>query len=265
MIYAVHFSPTLTTKTITTHIASAIAAAEKNTFCEIDYTSPSLRKEGLTFSPADIVVFGMPVYAGRVPNLIAKDIPRIKGSGAQCIPVVLFGNRAFDDALIELRDLLTDCGMVPVAAGAFVGQHSFSDTLGAGRPDKNDLALAEKLASLAIDRIRSGISSVNVPGNPRPYGGYYQPRLADGTPIDIRRVKPRTHENCDSCGLCIKLCPMGAISAEDPKSITGFCIKCGACIRQCPRQAKYIDDEGYLAHKRDLEINQATPKESKIF
>ena len=51
------------------------------------------------------------------------------------MPVVLFGNRNYDDALIELRDLLQADGFGCIAAGAFVGEHSFSRTLGAGRPD----------------------------------------------------------------------------------------------------------------------------------
>ena len=48
------------------------------------------------------------------------------------VPVVLFGNRNFDDGLIELRNILTEDGFMPVAGGAFVGEHAFSRTLGAG-------------------------------------------------------------------------------------------------------------------------------------
>ena len=265
MIYAVSFSPTLTTKKVVTHIAAHLAKKLFTDFHEIDYTVPSLRKDGITFTSDDLVIFGMPVYAGRVPNLIAKDIPNITGSGAKCVPVVLYGNRAFDDALIELRDLLINCGMKPLAAGAFVGQHSFSETLGAGRPNSKDLALCKELAELVYSRLSDPPDMVDVPGTPFPYGGYYQPRLSDGTPIDIRKVKPKTNERCVSCGQCTALCPMGAISKTTPSLVEGICIKCGACIKRCPVGAKYIDDEGYLAHKRDLEINQATPKESKIF
>jgi len=266
MIYAVSFSPTQTTRTVVTHIAKTIASRQNLPFTEIDYTRPDIRKKGLSFQPDDTVVFGMPVYAGRIPNLIAKDLSAIIGNGSLCIPVVLFGNRAFDDALIELRDRLMQCGMHPVAAGAFVGQHSFSDTLGAGRPNAYDLALAEDLGSLFLDRIKNiSVNAVDVPGNPAPYGGYYQPRKTDGTPIDIRKVKPETNENCCRCGLCADLCPMGSISKSDPHIIEGICIKCGACIKRCPHHAKYISDAGYLAHKADLEISQAEAKPSKIF
>lgn len=265
MIFAVSFSPTLTTKKIVTRIAASLAKKTDSEFREMNYTSPALRKEGLSFSAEDLVVFGMPVYAGRVPNLIAKDLLRISGGGAKCIPVVLYGNRAFDDALMELRDLLIKSGMKPIAAGAFVGEHSFSHTLGAGRPDDSDLALCDELAERALLRCSDPPETLDVPGTPFPYSGYYQPRRSDGTPIDIRKVKPKTNRNCTACGLCAEICPMGAISAADPSLIEGICIKCGACMKRCPNGAKYIDDPGYLAHKQDLELRQADPKISRIF
>lgn len=263
MIYAVYFSPTGTTKKVVTHIARYIAKIRQCAVCKIDYTSPSVRKNGLTFSAKDLVIFGMPTYAGRVPNLIAKDFSQISGNGAKCVPIVLYGNRSFDDALIELRDLLQKSGLIPISAGAFVGEHAFSKTLAAGRPDAQDLQLAETLAKLTLRRLSENALLPEIPGNPFPYNGYYQPRRADGTPIDIRKVKPLTNENCNACGLCLSICPMGAIS--QPRVVSGICIKCGACIKRCPQHAKYLDDEGYLTHKADLERTQSTPKKSVIF
>ena len=264
MIYSVYFSPTLTTKKLTNHIAAALSRRMDAECREIDYTDAGVRRSGLCFAEEDIVVFGMPTYAGRVPNLIMKQMTNICGNGAKCIPVVTFGNRAFDDALIELRDILKNSGLKPIAAGAFSCEHSFSYSLGAGRPNDEDLALAEQLAELAYSR-RDYAEEIEVDGEPYPYRGYYQPRLSDGTPIDIRKVKPKTNENCISCGYCVKICPMQAIAQSDPREITGICIKCGACMKRCPMQAKYIDDAGYLAHKRDLELNQAAAKKSVIF
>ena len=78
---------------------------------------------------------------------------KIKGGGALAVPIVLFGNRNFDDALAELRDILAGDGFYPLAAGAFVGEHSFSRVLGAGRPDAADFAKADELAALIAERI----------------------------------------------------------------------------------------------------------------
>ncbi len=83
------------------------------------------------------MIFGTPVYAGRVPNLLLPYIrDKVKGNGALAVPVSLFGNRNFDDGLIELRNVLEADGFHTVAGGAFVGEHSFSRTLGAGRPGR---------------------------------------------------------------------------------------------------------------------------------
>ena len=95
--------------------------------------------------------------------------------------------------------------------------------------------------------------ALTLPGTPRPYRGYYMPRDRAGTPVDIRRVKPRVSPACTGCGLCAAVCPMGSIDAHDIHTYTGICIKCGACVKKCPHRARYYDDEGYLYHKQELE------------
>lgn len=52
----------------------------------------------------------------------------VRAVTAIAIPIVLFGNRNYDDALIELRNLLEEDGFNTIAAGAFVGEHAFSYT-----------------------------------------------------------------------------------------------------------------------------------------
>lgn len=44
----------------------------------------------------------------------------------------------------------------------------------------------------------------------------------------------------------------------------GF-IKCGACIKKCSTHAKYYDDEDYLRHKHELEVDYANRREPVIF
>lgn len=256
-VWAVYFSATGTTKKVVEEIADVIAeklGAERGTY---DFTRSAAREIPLEFHEDDLVVFGTPVYAGRVPNVLLKYLDTIRGNGAAAIPVVLFGNRDYDDALIELRDILEKGGLHTIAAGAFVGEHSFSYTLAKGRPDEDDMLkvrdFATQIAVKLSDSAASFKTPIEVKGTPEPYRGYYQPRDRKGIPVDIRKVKPLTSEACDNCMICVEVCPMDSISHDDVKEFTGICIKCGACIKKCPLQAKYYEDAGYLYHQHELE------------
>jgi ferredoxin len=257
-VWAVYFSATGTTKKITESIAEVIAEKLEAEYTVYDFTLPAPRTEPLTFGSDDLVVFGTPVYAGRVPNVLLKYLETIRGNGALGIPVVLYGNRDYDDALIELRDILEKGGLHTIAAAAFIGEHSFSYILAKDRPDEDDLDEAREFAVKAAEKVMTAVNAkipepVPVKGVPEPYRGYYQPRDRAGNPVDIRKVKPLTRENCNSCMICADVCPMGSISRDDVREFTGICIKCGACVKKCPMQAKYYEDEGFLYHQRELE------------
>ena len=257
-VWAVYFSATDTTKKTVLTIADEAArllGAEREDY---DFTLPRMRENGFAAGKDDLVIFGTPVYAGRVPNVLLKYLATIQGNGALAVPVVLFGNRNFDDGLIELRDILENTGFHTVAAAAFVGEHSFSKTLAAGRPDADDMKEALAFAGKVTEKVKGlpegeAPAPVEVEGVPHPYRGYYQPRDRKGVSIDIRKVKSLVSDACDDCKICADVCPMGSISHENVREYTGICIKCWACIKKCPKQARYYEDEGYLYHQHELE------------
>ena len=257
-VWAVYFSATDTTKKTVLTIADEAArllGAEREDY---DFTLPRMRENGFAAGKDDLVIFGTPVYAGRVPNVLLKYLATIQGNGALAVPVVLFGNRNFDDGLIELRDILENTGFHTVAAAAFVGEHSFSKTLAAGRPYADDMKEALAFAGKVTEKVKGlpegeAPAPVEVEGVPHPYRGYYQPRDRKGVSIDIRKVKSLVSDACDDCKICADVCPMGSISHENVREYTGICIKCGACIKKCPKQARYYEDEGYLYHQHELE------------
>lgn len=257
-IWAVYFSGTGTTRRTVERIAGGIASRLNLPAESVDFSRPAVRQETLGFGEKDLVVFGTPVYAGRVPNVLLPFLrERIVGGGALAVPVVLFGNRNYDDALIELRNILAADGMHPIAAGAFVGEHSFSRVLGADRPNAEDEALmdefAARVAELAAGLDAAPVKSVAVRGQ-EPLRPYYTPRDRAGNPINILKVKPKTDlSRCGGCGLCADLCPMGSIDPADVSAVRGICIKCCACVKKCPSGAKYFDDPGYLFHQHELE------------
>lgn len=269
-IWAVYFSGTGTTRRTVERIAGGIASRLNLPAESTDFSRPAVRQETLGFGEKDLVVFGTPVYAGRVPNVLLPFLrERIVGGGALAVPVVLFGNRNYDDALIELRNILAADGMHPIAAGAFVGEHSFSRVLGADRPNAEDEALmdefAARVAELAAGLDAAPVKSVAVRGQ-EPLRPYYTPRDRAGNPINILKVKPKTDlSRCGGCGLCADLCPMGSIDPADVSAVRGICIKCCACVKGCPTGAKFFDDAGYLYHQHELEAQYARPAENEVF
>ncbi len=269
-IWAVYFSGTGTTRRTVERIAGGIASRLNLPAESVDFSRPAVRQETLRFGEKDLVVFGTPVYAGRVSNVLLPFLQeRIVGGGALAVPVVLFGNRNYDDALIELRNILAADGMHPIAAGAFVGEHSFSRVLGADRPNAEDEALmdefAARVAELAAGLDAAPVKSVAVRGQ-EPLRPYYTPRDRAGNPINILKVKPKTDlSRCGGCGLCADLCPMGSIDPADVSAVRGICIKCCACVKGCPTGAKFFDDAGYLYHQHELEAQYARPAENEVF
>jgi NAD-dependent dihydropyrimidine dehydrogenase PreA subunit/flavodoxin len=255
-ISTLYFSPTGTTEKIVSGIAQKIAENDGGQIAvdPIDFTLPGAREKTVSFDKDTLVVAGVPVYAGRVPNILLKFLNQISGNGATAVAVVLYGNRHYDDALIEFKDILQSDGFMVVAGGAFIGEHSFSTTLAGNRPDRQDMEVAAAFADKICEKINAPgkTSSVVVKGN-TPYREYYRPKDPNGNPVNILKVTPKTNSDCIGCHLCAEICPMGSIDSDDVSNITGICIKCCACIKKCPVGAKYFDDERYLRHKHELE------------
>ena len=266
-ICTLYFSATGTTKRVIDYIANEVSIILGNgCINNVDFTLPLVRQQELCFNKDDIVIVGVPVYAGRVPNVLLEFLKSIKGNEALAAAVVLYGNRNYDDALIELRDILVSGGFNVIGGAAFVGEHSFSKILAKNRPDEQDLNYAKKFANGFAEKIQEGkINGTVAVKGISPYRFYYKPKDKNGNPVDIRRVLPKTNDYCIKCMTCAENCPMGSIDKSDPSKLNGICIKCGACIKKCPKGAKYFDDERYLQHKHELEEGLTYRREPELF
>lgn len=275
-VHALYWSPTGTTKRVVSRVADALSAEPGFSRGDtVDCTLTAIRA-GATAPAAtalgggELLVVGCPVYAGRVPNLLLPFLSSLRGGGALAVPMVVYGNRGYDDALVELADTLASGGFTVAGAGAFVGEHAFSRLLAAGRPDAADLRAADDFARALAARLgpsspaAGGIDLSSLPGN-RPYRPHYRPRDAAGEPVDLRKVVPLASGACTRCGLCARLCPMGSIDAVDPSRLTGVCVKCGACEKACPVGARRFVDERYLRHALELERDCAARREPAYF
>lgn len=255
-LHLVHFSPTHTTARVLQAIASGMAqpATELDIAHQIDAT-----KE---FAQHEVVVVGVPVYGGRVPALAAQRLAHLTGNGTAAVAVVVYGNRAYEDALLELQQLLAAQGFAVVAAAAFIGEHSFSTPelpIAEHRPDAADLAKATAFGQAIAQQLAAGIDinhPLALPGN-SPY--------KERSPSS--RIVPQTDPAlCGGCMSCVDNCPTGAISPTDPCATDAdLCIRCAACIKGCPSGARAITHAGMLDFIRTLQQNCQTRREPECF
>lgn len=266
-VTAVYFSPAGSTRTVARRLAGALAAALGLPWDEIDITLPEARSRVYSFGPDELAVFASPTYAGRLPNKIQPSFARdFRGEGTPAVPVVLFGNRSFQDSLSELRGLLCAGGFVPVGAASMPARHVFSQKLAPGRPNAGDLAALDDFAAQLAARLKAADAPapVSVPGNDPP-GPYYTPLGLDGQPAKFLKATPKTTDACTGCGKCAAVCPMGSIDPQNCRQMLGICIKCQACIQACPEGARYFDDPAFLSHVAMLEQNYTAPQANGFY
>lgn len=221
-VTTLYFSATYTTK----RVVEAVAKNRSNEVRAYDITNDAATDRVVI--PADeLLVVGVPVYAGRVPAMAVERLRRFRGANTPAVVVAVYGNRHYDDAVLELHDIMTECGFRTVSAGAFVAQHSIFPKVGKARPDAADMADIERFADRTMQLLADGFGTIEVPGN-RPY------KVPGGIPIF-----PTASKKCSACGACARLCPTGAIDPTSPKGVDKTkCIKCGRCIVVCPTKAR---------------------------
>jgi ferredoxin len=260
------FSPTGTTRKIIESITQGLAPTSWSeldlTYSASDQESASNHVEG-----TEVAIIGMPVHAGRIPALAAERLrSSTAGRGRGAVLVVVYGNRAYDDALLELHNMAVELGFVPVAAAAFVGEHSFSSPdlpVAEGRPDSMDLEKAQNFGKsvrekmLRIQNFADKAEQLAVPGN-FPYRDGVQPSL----------ISPETKaDTCVLCGDCVRSCPADAITLVNDSVATDKmrCLRCCACIRVCQAGARVMTHPKILELGRTLHEKFAERREPELY
>lgn len=250
-VSACYFSPNGTTQTVAQTIARQLSA--QAVMYDLLRCPPQAE---IKLTEDEVFLAAMPVYAGRIPALCRDMLGKIKGNNTPAVAVVVYGNRDYDDALLELSDLLDANGFSVVAAGAFIAQHSIFPKCAANRPDEKDweimAAFAKKCSSLLtefpFDR------SLDVKGNP-------QYKTPGSVPL-----KPSAGKRCTGCKACANICPTKSIPSKDPRVTNrDTCISCGACIHCCPVHARSFCGPMYKIAELEFCKKNAAYKTPELF
>ena len=223
-LYDIVFSPTGGTKKAADYLIDAM----EGDVTTVDLTDSKQDFRAVLLTKEDVAVISVPSYGGRVPAVAAERLGMVHGNGARAILVCVYGNRAYEDTLVELEDAAKQAGFQVIAAVAAIAEHSIARQFAAGRPDAQD---AKQLADFA-KQIQHKLSAADtsepaIPGN-RPY------KKAGGA-----GMVPKPTKECTNCGICAAECPVQAIDQENSKKVDEkACISCMRCIAVCPQGAR---------------------------
>ena len=247
-VSAVYFSPGGSTKVVAKTVASALGECT-----ERDFTS---RAASLSFGEGEAAVFAAPVFGGRIPGVFADFLASVKGEGTPAVVLAVYGNRDYDDALLELADAVKARGFRVVAAGAFIARHSMVTSIAAGRPDEADKAAMSALGEQVKAKLgRDDFTEPAIPGS-RPYKKY------GGVPLHPSANRQR----CIRCGKCARECPVGAIPLDEPfKTDNAKCITCMHCVYTCPNYARGLNPVMLAATRTMLKKACAAEKKPETF
>lgn len=245
----IYFSPTSTSKRVADAIAQGMGLKNVSV---IDVTLAET--DEIHIPQEEVVIIAVPVYGGRVAPLALHRLEAIRGNETPAILVVVYGNRAYEKALMELDAFALRQGFKVIGAATFIGEHSFHTEacpIAPGRPDAHDLRFAEEFGEKIADKILAAtdleqLYPVDVRTINRPAQSIFGLlRLLYGI-VKMRKSKvpapktPSTNEgSCVHCGICVGKCPSGAITiGEEQLTDAGKCIRCCACVKCCPEQAR---------------------------
>lgn len=225
-IVQVVFSPTGGTQ----KVADLITGEWKEPVKKIDLSDAEADFSAASLEADDLALIAVPSFGGRVPEVAVQRLEQIRGNRARCAVVCVYGNRAYEDTLLELSDTAEKSGFRVIAGVSAVAEHSIVHEYAAGRPDEQDREELRSIAQKIMEKVQSGSDAApQIPGN-RPYK-----KAGSG-------LVPKADRKCNACGLCAEKCPVQAIPRENPRETDGKkCISCMRCVSICPQGARKVN------------------------
>lgn len=250
-IHNIFFSPTDTSRIIANAVTDEISSALNAQYATVNVTSES--RDRVDVGPDDLVILTAPVYGGHMAPIAKSRMDIINGSRTKCVLIAVYGNRAFENALADMAEFASDHSLRPIAAGAFVGEHSYSsaDTpIATGRPDTEDLRTAVEFGRGIADKLSAGnvqeIDVASVRDIPSPgqalsnFKKFVTDYAAQQKSTSVKLLPEVNDTICTRCGTCVSVCPTHAIADDCHTVDSARCIKCCACVKKCPEGARSL-------------------------
>ena len=250
-LYDIVFSSTGGTKKVADYLTDAL----EGDVTTVDLTDSKQDFNAVSLTKEDVAVISVPSYGGRVPAVAVERLGMVHGNGARAVLVCVYGNRAYEDTLVELEDTAKQAGFQVIAAVAAIAEHSIARQFAAGRPDAQDATQLSDFAKQIQHKLSTAdTSEPAMPGN-RPY------KKAGGA-----GMVPKATKECTNCGVCAAECPVKAIDKKDPKKVDEkACISCMRCIAVCPQGARKINPVMLCAASLMLKKVCSERKECELF
>jgi NAD-dependent dihydropyrimidine dehydrogenase PreA subunit/flavodoxin len=219
------------------YAAERIAAATGDRLISI---GQALRDDHFDFDISKDAYLGfvVPTFAWTLPGAVAVFLERLKlfGYTSQYVYGVFTCGESTGSESAALNAMLKSKGVTLSCTFDLVMPDNFIIWSDVPNPAKLDTIL--KNANITLDRIISDIKSKK-PG-----------KLDSGLPKDLfmpmeeisssrKTSKFYAEDQCMSCGLCMSLCPMRCIKADDSGRPLweGTCTMCLSCLHRCPVRA----------------------------
>ena len=240
------FSPTGGTE----HVADIIGRRWGKSTTKIDLSDARVDFSECVIDKEDQVLVAMPSFGGRAPAVAIERLKKIPGNGAKCTLVCVYGNRAYEDTLVEMEDAANESGFRVIAAVAAVAQHSILPQYATGRPDAADQKQLETFAEQISAKAEAVVS---IPGS-RPY------KKAGGAGL-----VPKPTKACVKCGLCAQRCPVQAIDPANFTADSKKCIACMRCVKECPQHARKVNGAMVAVAGAAIKKACSVRKENELF